>query len=372
MVKPRILHLASFIGNIGDNLSHLGLHQLIESSLGIEPEPTEVEIRRTYDNYQLDDQLSLGGEFVEFCNSFDLVVFGGGNLLEPFELTGSGTRLPLELKALENLRTPSLFASVGMVPRGSVREDTLEKYSATLEYLTNHPSIAVIPRNDGSTSWLRGIEPGLADRLVESLDAAFFAPPAISALDKSQRKSIVAFNVAPDQIRNLPGVRYAHVIEKIASLIMERAITSDSEFVFVPHLHQDVKAFLDISELLPDFLVRSRFSLAKSLPGVRGANLALQEYETATEVWGMRFHSLIAGMISDKPLLPMVALDRVQFMLDSVEFAGPVVDFRLGGENSVQLASARSAVRAEIEVINRKRLATSGRYASLLPELLER
>ena len=149
-------------------------------------------------------------------------------------------------------------------------------------------------------------------------------------------------------------------------------MTSDSEFVFVPHLHQDVQAFLQISALLPDFLVRSRFSIAKSLPGIDGANLALQEYRAASEVWGMRFHSLIAGMILDKPLLPMFALDRVKFMLDSVGFAGPVVDFRLDHRDSLQVASARSAVQAEPKLINTKRAATARRYSSVFPMLSER
>ena len=191
MAVTRILHLASFVGNIGDNLSHLGLHKLLESSFGMEPQVTEVELRRTYDNYRLDDRLSLGAEFVDYCNTFDLVVFGGGNLLEPFEATDSGTRVPLDMKALEKLRTPTLFASVGMVRRETPDESTMDKYVATLERLTEHRHIVVLPRNDGSISTLREIAPRLADRLFETLDAAFFAPPVASALKSAKRKKLL-------------------------------------------------------------------------------------------------------------------------------------------------------------------------------------
>ena len=73
----RILHIASFNGNIGDNASHIGLRNILKT-LGVIATIDQIEIRRFYKNYSLFDKQSFDEDFVKMANQYDLVVFGGG------------------------------------------------------------------------------------------------------------------------------------------------------------------------------------------------------------------------------------------------------------------------------------------------------
>ena len=65
----RILHVASFLGNIGDNFNHLGTRKLLEEKLG-KIEWSEIEIRETFrKKYAFDEK------FADYCNTFDAVIF---------------------------------------------------------------------------------------------------------------------------------------------------------------------------------------------------------------------------------------------------------------------------------------------------------
>lgn len=50
-----ILHIASFSGNIGDNISHIGFENIL-SQLHINLDITRLEIRKFYNNYNLGDK----------------------------------------------------------------------------------------------------------------------------------------------------------------------------------------------------------------------------------------------------------------------------------------------------------------------------
>lgn len=48
----KILHLASHTGNIGDNISHIGLHNILNQILGNDYTMDNLEIRKSYNIYK--------------------------------------------------------------------------------------------------------------------------------------------------------------------------------------------------------------------------------------------------------------------------------------------------------------------------------
>lgn len=74
----KILHVASFVGNIGDNASHMGLHNILKSIVKIPFTIDEMEIRRFYKNYNLPDKMMFDSQFVHLANCYDLLIIGGG------------------------------------------------------------------------------------------------------------------------------------------------------------------------------------------------------------------------------------------------------------------------------------------------------
>ena len=77
----KIIHLASFLGNIGDNASHIGLKKVLDSLVG-DYVKEEVEIRRFYANYNKSDSLRFDDDFLKYLQNFDLWLIGGGGYLD--------------------------------------------------------------------------------------------------------------------------------------------------------------------------------------------------------------------------------------------------------------------------------------------------
>ena len=73
----RVLHLASFAGNIGDLANHAGARRMLAERLGFALKFTDLEIREFYWK-----QRSFDDAFVAYANSFDLLIIGGGNYFE--------------------------------------------------------------------------------------------------------------------------------------------------------------------------------------------------------------------------------------------------------------------------------------------------
>ena len=73
----RVLHIASFTGNIGDNANHMGFRPWFEKVSSVSVSWDNLEIREFYWKERKWDM-----DFVDLANSYDLVVIGGGNYFE--------------------------------------------------------------------------------------------------------------------------------------------------------------------------------------------------------------------------------------------------------------------------------------------------
>ena len=111
-----ILHLASFSGNIGDNASHYGLYKILNELINIS-KIKKLEIRNFYRNAKGQNKRKFDKSFVDECNEYDLVIFGGGGYLDYWIPNSStGTTFDISAKSLEEINTPILFSSLGCVP----------------------------------------------------------------------------------------------------------------------------------------------------------------------------------------------------------------------------------------------------------------
>ena len=78
----KILHVASFKGNVGDNANHNGLRHKLASVLNVPLDYDEIEIRRFYMKYDGPDKLKFDMKFAELANQYELVIIGVGNFLK--------------------------------------------------------------------------------------------------------------------------------------------------------------------------------------------------------------------------------------------------------------------------------------------------
>ena len=187
----RVLHIGSHFGNIGDNASHTVVQDAISRRVPAEFE--NLEIRRFYANA---DELKFDDTFVRHANSFDLVLFGGGNFLEPVHgYSSTATTLDIRPDTLDGLRVPFVLNAVAFDPAKREDEELLGRFHAFVEDLAARANVKVNLRDDGSLDDFQRLV-GPPDRFGFGLvaDPGLFYQPVEDFLFTS--RNYIAVNLA--------------------------------------------------------------------------------------------------------------------------------------------------------------------------------
>ncbi len=127
----RLLHIASFSGNVGDNANHMGFRPWFEAHVDAPAAWTNLEIREFY---WRERQWDAG--LVEFINSHDMLIIGGGNYFELWvEQSPTGTSIAMDLKLFDEIKVPVFFNALGVDPGQGVPDTSRERFTAFLDKL---------------------------------------------------------------------------------------------------------------------------------------------------------------------------------------------------------------------------------------------
>lgn len=315
----KILHIASFIGNIGDNASHIGFNNIL-SRYAEKINITPVEMRKFYNNYQGQDRLHFDSDFIQYANTFDRVVIGGGGFLDfCIKDSQSGTTINMCPSLLVGFKVPVWFTSLGCVPHFPVPAGNIEKFRRFLDACFSHPLITINVRNDGSIVKLRqDIGPQYAEQVTEILDHGFF----FNTLPTTHLpiNNYIAVNISEDQLKMQrqsgrpidPETYYALLAQSLNELIA----STDKNLVLVPHIYSDLAAMTCLLSNMGDFDIRSRITIAPCIQELSGANFIFNLYQKADLIIGMRLHANVCGIAMAKPTIGLQALDRVGYMYE--------------------------------------------------------
>lgn len=326
----KVLHIASFYGNIGDNASHIGFRNILKA-LGISATIDQMEIRRFYKNYSLPDKQGFDESFVVIANQYDLVVFGGGGFLD-FWVPNSetGTTIDISLELFDKLNVPVLFTSIGCIPHKEVPEGNVEKFTRFINAILEKKNAEIAVRNDGSKTILESVlGEKIAAKIPQILDNGFFYQP--------QRKysrivdgKYIAINVTKDQLlmknQTIGEVNTEHFNQELRKYIDLIISHSDLKIVFIPHIFSDIEAIQYAIKGINDFIIRTRVAIAPYIQGDYGSDYLMSVYEGAEYVVGMRFHANVCSLTQGKPIAGLAALDRIKYMCKSVGAENYVVD----------------------------------------------
>jgi polysaccharide pyruvyl transferase WcaK-like protein len=315
----KILHIASFVGNIGDNASHLGFKNLLTDC---EPDTSIscLEMRKFYKNYQAQDRLNFDQNFIDHANTFDRVVIGGGGFLDYcIKDSQSGTTIDMCPTLLSGLKVPVWLTSVGCAPHQPVPSGNKQKFRNFLDACLDNKMLRINVRNDGSIRALReDIGPQYADAITEILDHGFFYQP--QPTESLPVNNYIAVNISQDQIKMQR--RSGHVIDQetyyqnLAQSLNEIIALTNKNLVLVPHIYSDLTAITRLISQMNDFDLRSRVTIAPCIQNPSGANFIFNLYNKADLIIGMRFHANVCGLALGKPTIGLQALDRVGYMFE--------------------------------------------------------
>ena len=149
----KILHLASFNGNIGDVLSHAGLYKILKIDHGIqESQIFKLDIRKFYQRNRKNDRHFFDAKCAEQFNKFNLIIIGGGGFFkQDFPASQSGNTFDFSENFFQSIKTKVLFYSIGgLSPKKNSDKVAYEKTELFLEKLISDERFELIFRTDGS------------------------------------------------------------------------------------------------------------------------------------------------------------------------------------------------------------------------------
>lgn len=343
----KIIHLASFKGNVGDNASHMGFYSIL-SQLSLDYVVDKIEIRKLYKNYKGSDRINFDGDFIKKINGYDLCVIGGGGFLDYWVPDSkTGTTIDVDPEFVSLIDTPTILTSIGSNPHKKIPEGNIEKFKLFLEKIKSNEKIKIFLRNDGS---MESIKRDLGEEflygITEILDHGFFYNQKLE-FPRIVENEYVAINVTEDQIQMRSNLR-AHLDDfdywgELREIVEYCINIKKYDVVFVPHISSDLKAIGKLLEMLDDTMVRNNISVAPCLQGDFGAEHIFSIYKNSECVIGTRFHANVCSIAMEKKVIGLVALDRVEYLYRSLGACDRAVLLQHGfSKNVIDLIESES------------------------------
>jgi hypothetical protein len=331
----KVLHVASFTGNIGDNANHKGMRSRLEAVVGKTVEYTELEIRYCYRIYTGEHRWQFDDAFVEKANGHDLVIIGGGNFFEPWlDESANATTINITNERLEKITVPLVFFGVGFDIHKGVKQENLEKFSIFLEQCFKQSNVLISFRNDGSLKNLMIAYPEREDLWagVEIVpDGGFFYSAEVDDASYLPEGIFWGLNIASDmealRFPNLEGsITWVEFLAQLAGFL-QHALESNPrlKIILFPHIFRDVLSIGQFMTYLDDRLCRDRLVVAPFACGVEACDHIFSLYKKCELVMGMRFHTNVCSIAMNVPAIPFVSYPKLYDLYEELGFEDRVV-----------------------------------------------
>lgn len=311
MHKKKILHFASFIGNIGDNANHNGLYKNLCNKLeDIHFTITQEEIRKYFWGQKFFDN-----KLIELFNQFDLIIVGGGNFFELWvENSRTGTSIDIPIEFLKKIKPPILFFSLGFdIHQGYSSENKL-KFSIFLDFLTTESKYLVSMRNDGALYNLNLL-------YGNKYNSKVLAVPDSGIVLSSQDLNInngwikgntLGINLAGDMINLRYNDNYDKALKVYSEFLKWIIEKYDYNIIFFPHIFSDYKISFDVLNFLPDSFKRKKVQIAPLASGDDGMKEVFSLYNQCEIIVANRFHSNLCSIALGKPTIGIVNYPQIE------------------------------------------------------------
>ncbi|MFS0817754.1 polysaccharide pyruvyl transferase family protein [Lysinibacillus sp. 1P01SD] len=303
----KILHLASFSGNIGDVANHSGFYSQLSRLIGKEMkdlEITRLEIRKFYRSW---GQMEFDKKFVEMANEHDILVIGGGNFFELcWDYSATGTTFDISEENLKSITKPIFINGIGIDDNKGLNKDNIEKFRKFLYILKEKKNVFFTVRNDGSYEIVKKYFSEFSSFIHVIPDHGFFVKDLI---DTSSKVDSIGFNIALDmketRYKNITYLQFLSIIgEQINRICKE----TNYNIIFFPHIISDYQAIMDVLPYIKNEYTRTRISIASL---IQDEELKTFEYYTSCKtIFAMRFHANICALSLGVPVIPIISYPK--------------------------------------------------------------
>ncbi|MBD2548392.1 polysaccharide pyruvyl transferase family protein [Microcystis elabens FACHB-917] len=329
----RVLHVASFAGNIGDLANHAGARRILGEQLSYQLDFTELEMREFYWNQRKFDE-----DFVSYANRFDLLMIGGGNYLELWvDHSATGTSIDIKPGQLSQLTVPTIFFALGVDTGQGYSERSASRFSAFITTVLSRHDMFICVRNDGSQRALCQVLGREMASMIPSIpDGGFFADEAGCVAERPATDRI-GINLAGDMLerrfnRNLSKDGF---LKELAVACTELMATKPKLHIdLMPHIWRDCSLIAELLALIPDPFLRRRVAIGKLEPNQVGLKDFLDSYRRLDLVLGMRFHANVCPIGMGIPSRGLLNYPQIELLYEELGFDERIIDVREPGFGS--------------------------------------
>jgi polysaccharide pyruvyl transferase WcaK-like protein len=328
----KVLHLASFAGNIGDVANHAGARSMLASQLDFALECTELEIREFYWKKRAFD-----ADFVAYANSFDLLLIGGGNYFELWvQESATGTSIDIAPTQLAGLTVPTIFFSLGVDTGQGYSQQSAQRFASFIRTVLSRRDMFVCVRNDGSSIALQEVLPAAdAAQIPVMPDGGFFAGAAQWRHPAKMKNQLsIGINMAGDMLerrfdRGCSSTEFLRQLSSVCCSLLEEK--PSLHIYLVPHIWRDVSLIAEMLPMIPDHFLRRRISISSLQPSVDGLGAFLDGYGSYDLVLGMRFHANVCPIGMGVPTRGLLNYPQVELLYRELDLADRLADVRVRG-----------------------------------------
>jgi hypothetical protein len=326
----RVLHLASFAGNIGDLANHAGARRMLTEQLSFSFKFTNLEIREFYWK-----QVSFDDGFVEYANSFDLLLIGGGNYFELWvDGSATGTSIDITPERLAKIRVPTLFFALGVDTGQGYSSQSVQRFKRLITTILESDNLFLCVRNDGSANALcEVVGEQTAARIPVMPDGGFFADPAGCRVGNTNNNRI-GINIAGDMLQRRfdRGLNAESFLRELAdSCLTLMNINPALHIDLVPHIWRDCALIAQLLPIFPDPYLRRRITVGRLEPSEAGLAGFLQSYRGFDLVLGMRFHANVCPIGMGVPARGLLNYPQVEHLYEEIGMSERAIDVRDAG-----------------------------------------
>ncbi len=310
--KMKVLHIASFNGNIGDNAHHNGFRRNFSKIVNEKIEWQNLEIRNFYKSW---NKMKFDEKFIEKTNHYDLIIIGGGNFFEIcHEYSSTGTTIDISLDILKQIKPKIFFNALGFDINKGYSEETKSKFKIFLDFLLeNSDKYFVTFRNDGSKKNYEKLYGSLPKNLYIVPDGGFFLKDLVKREQKTKTKYL-GINLACDMLdKRLKNITYEEFCKKLGEIFLKFIGKNKGyKLLFFPHIYSDYKIILDILKNFSDINIKYNVEIAPYFTGQNSEKEFFNFYEKCDLLTGMRFHTNVCGIALNIPTIGIKTYQKLE------------------------------------------------------------
>lgn len=322
MRELKVLHLASFSGNVGDNANHAGFYDALKETSSFSFDFHHLEIREFYWGQRYFDL-----DFVNYANTFDLLIIGGGNYFELWvDDSPTGTSIMIEPELFKLIMIPVIFNGLGVDPGQGASKTARDKFQRFLDVILSNGKNYVSVRNDGAVENLtKYFGSSYSERIHWTPDAGCNVSADMNYL--GLEKTYIAVNLAGD----MPEIRFANAYDKFINSMAdffcwiygEKLV---GEIVLVPHIFKDLDCINDVMDVLPDMIRRNFVTVAPLLHGMGSEKKIFSIYKNAELTIAMRFHANLCSLSLGTATVGLVSYIQIKKLYEELGLTDYLVD----------------------------------------------